>query len=94
MPGSRTHQAGVERVQQRAPDLAHLHGPEGWFDGPPDVPEVAFPGRQVPPGDLRVLLQQLRHGRIGFGRRPSEALLRSLPSSTCACFSVLAVALR
>jgi hypothetical protein len=28
------------------------------------------------------------------GRRPSEALPRSLPSSTCACFSVLAVALR
>jgi hypothetical protein len=52
-----SHQAGVEPVQQRAADLAHLHGPEGWFDGPPDVPEVAFPGGQLPPGDLHVLLQ-------------------------------------
>ena len=36
------HQPGVERIQQRAADLADLHGPEGGFDGPADVPEVAF----------------------------------------------------
>ena len=30
--------------------IADLRGPEGGFDGPPDVPEVAFAGRHVPPG--------------------------------------------
>jgi hypothetical protein len=62
-----SHQAGVERVQQGTPDLAHLHGPEGRFDGPPDVPEAASSAGQLLPGDLLILLQQLRHGRIGFG---------------------------
>jgi hypothetical protein len=29
-----SHQPGVQRVQQRASDLADLRGPEGGFDGP------------------------------------------------------------
>jgi hypothetical protein len=35
-----SHQPGVQRVQQRAADLADLRGPEGGFDGPADVPRL------------------------------------------------------
>src|SRR5208282_3177326 len=45
-----SHQPGVQRVQQRAADLADLRGPDGRLDGPADIPEVAFPGGHVPPG--------------------------------------------
>jgi len=45
-----SHQSGVQRVQQRAADLADLRRPEGGFDGPADIAEVAFPSGHVPPG--------------------------------------------
>ena len=62
------HQAGVEGVQQGSAYLPHLHGPDCRGDGPADVPEVALPGGQISTGDRKVLVEQLGHGDIGFGR--------------------------
>jgi len=76
-----SHQAGVEGVQDRAAGLADLEGAEGRVDGPPDVPEVAFPGGHVPPGCRHVLVEQLGHGDIrvrlppGLGHREQLAEL-------------------
>jgi hypothetical protein len=66
-----SHQPGVQRVQQRAADLADLDGPEGGLDGPADVAEVALQGGQVPSGCQHVLVEQLGHGdgRVGLASR-------------------------
>jgi hypothetical protein len=59
-----------QRVQQWAADLADLRGPEGGFDGPADIPEVAHPGGYVPPGCRHVLVEQLGDGDVRVGLPP------------------------
>ena len=70
-----SHQPGVQRVQQRAADLADLRGPDCRLDSPADIPEIALPRRHVPPGRRHVLVEQLgnRDGRVGL---PSRCGLR------------------
>ena len=55
-------QARVEIIQQRAPDLAHLPGPERGLDGAADVAEVGLQRGHVPPGDRNVRVEQLGDG--------------------------------
>jgi hypothetical protein len=64
--------------QDRAADLADLDGPEGGLDGPPDVPEIAFPGGQVPPGRWHVLVQQLRNCGVCLWLPAGRGLLEQL----------------
>ena len=95
LPGAREaaapHQPDVQRAEQRAADLADLRGPEGGFDGPADIPQVARPGGHVPPGCRDVLVEQLGTVTAESGWRPATACSSSLPSSICAARSVLHV---
>jgi hypothetical protein len=61
-------EAGVQRVQQRAADLADFPGTQGGLDGAADIAEVGLLGRHVPPGNRHVLVKQLGHGdgRVGL----------------------------
>src|SRR5271165_11259 len=66
-----SHQPGVQRVQERAADLADLRGPDCRLDRPADITDVAFPCGYVPPGCRHVLVEQLGHGdgRVGLASR-------------------------
>jgi hypothetical protein len=63
-----SHQPGVLRVQQRASDLADLRGPEGGFDGPADIPEVASLGEMSHPA----VDTYRRWGGWGSNPRPAD----------------------
>jgi hypothetical protein len=72
------HQPDAQRVQQRAADLAGLHGPEVGFDGPANISEVAHPGGHVPSSCRHVLVEQLRHGDARVGLASRCGLLKQL----------------
>ena len=70
--------ARVQRVEQGAADLPHLHGPEGRLDGAADVPEVALPRGHVPLGDRAYWSSSCATVRADSGWRPSDGLLEQL----------------
>src|SRR5690348_1928518 len=65
--------------------------PERRLDNTPDVRLISLPRRQIPVGDLGVLIHELGHSRVRLRLTPAAACSSSFPSSICAARSVLQV---
>ena len=84
-------QPGVQRVKQRAADLADLRGPEGGLDGPADVAEVACRVDTSHPAVDTYWSSSWATVTLESGCRTAWAIASSLPSSICAARSGLHV---
>jgi hypothetical protein len=68
-------QPGVQLVEDGPADLPHLDMPQSGLDGAADEALVGLPRGHVPRGDQRVLIQELRDGRIGLWRTAFRCFL-------------------